>query len=806
MRLDRAVTGYIPVLAVLLCSLLIATPVLARGANGEVQVGVYNNFPQVFIDDSGTPRGIYVDLLNQIAQQEGWHLEFVPGTFAEGLERVSAGDIDLMTSIAGTPTRDEFIDFSKETVVSVWAQLYVKPDFSPQNLFDMADKKVAVMRSGLLGNKYGELCRDFGIRCTLLPLESYDAALQAVDDGEADAAVVNSLLGFSKESSFQAKRSSIVFSPFRLQVALPEGRNAELSAAIDRHLAAWRQDKNSFYYKTLDRWLGVRPEETQKLPTWFWWGLGGAVMVLIMFVVWTRLLSREVAFRTQEYIESQARYRELIEHMTSGVVIYEAIDDGKDFLFKAFNLGAENIEGISRHELLGKRLTEVFPGVEDFGLLETLRRVWETGVSEFLPATQYQDSHRKNWRENRVFKIPTGEVVALFDDVTRRVEAENELRHSHEELEIRVAKRTEQLQKSEERFRSLVENTHIVAWEVDLVSGLFTYISPHAEELFGFPVSQWTDLDFWVDHIHPDDRKQALSTCTNETAAGRDHAFEYRMLKADGDYIWLRDIVSVLKNDDGIPIAINGFMVDITDRKNFEVELSRSNEELERFAYVASHDLREPLRMVTSYCQLLERQYKGQLDPTADEYIAFAVDGASRMDHLIQDLLDYSRVATRREGSRITPLNHVVDQALAFLQPRIVETDAMITTGPLPTLPVDRSQILRLFQNLIANALTYHQPGVPPDIRIEAQLKGERWHISVTDNGIGIDPEHNDRIFIIFQRLHTSDLYEGTGIGLAVCRKILQLHGGDIWVTSTPGQGSCFTFTLPPTLPESPTT
>ncbi|WP_460018409.1 ATP-binding protein [Magnetospira thiophila] len=778
-----------------------AGSVAAQERGLSVRVGVYNNFPQVFLDDDGTPHGIYVDLLSEIATLEGWTLHFVPGTFAEGLERVRSGNIDIMTSIAATPERDQVIDFSKETIVSVWAQLYVQPNFEPQNVFDMADRKVAVMRDGLLGIRFGQLCQDFEVPCVLVPVESYDHALQAVDDGVADAAVVNSLLGFSREDRYKARRSSIVFSPFRLQVALPEGQNAALGAAIDRHLADWRKDKNSFYYKTLDRWLGIRQEPTVLRPMWVWWLVGGISFALLLVFAWTRLLSRQVALRTAAYQESQARYQELVEHMTSGVVVYQAVDDGQDFVFKAVNRGAETIESVDRTSLIGKRLSETFPGVEAFGLLEILRRVWRSGEPAYMPATLYQDGEKQSWRENRLFKIPTGEVVALFDDVTRRVAAEAQLRRSHDELERRVRERTESLQASEERFRSLVENTHIVAWALDLQSSRFTYMSPHAEALFGYPLSEWCDMDFWASHIHPEDREQALNTCSVETAAGRNHTFEYRMIKADGQVIWLQDIVNVGKDPSGTATELNGFMVDITRRKEFEEKLASSNAELEKFAYVASHDLREPLRMVTSYCQLLSKQYQDKLDDTAKEYIAFAVDGATRMDRLIQDLLHYSRVNTQREAFRETPLGDLLNQALAYLRPRMESLEAKVIAGPLPTLAVDQNQMIRLFQNLIANALTYHRKDVPPKIIISALRHGDFWQFTIEDNGLGIETVHLERIFVIFQRLHTHDKYEGTGIGLAVCRKIVQLHGGKLWADSVPGEGSRFHFTLPVTSP-----
>ena len=273
------------------------TYVWAQPDERLVRVGVYQNAPQVFIEDDGAPRGIYIDILNEVARLENWRLEFVPGTFASGLDAVRNGRIDVMTSIAATPDRDEYIDFSKETVVSVWAQLYVRPDFSPQNILDMQDTRVTVLRDGILGRAFDKLCKGFDVTCQIIPVDSYDHALQAIDDGLADGAVVNSILGFSRETNYAAKRSSIVFSPFRLQIAVPEERNADITAALDRHLAAWRKDKNSFYFQTLDRWLGLKQEEKNVIPVWIWWTLGAGGVFILLFFSWNATLRHEVTQR-----------------------------------------------------------------------------------------------------------------------------------------------------------------------------------------------------------------------------------------------------------------------------------------------------------------------------------------------------------------------------------------------------------------------------------------------------------------------------------------------------------------------------
>ncbi len=225
-------------------------------------------------------------------------------------------------------------------------------------------------------------------------------------------------------------------------------------------------------------------------------------------------------------------------------------------------------------------------------------------------------------------------------------------------------------------------------------------------------------------------------------------------------------------------------------------ELARSNAELEQFAYVASHDLQEPLRMVASFTQLLARRYRGRLEKDADEFIGFAVDGATRMQALINDLLAYSRVGTRGKPFAPTDCGAVLQMALDNLARSVLESGAVITHDPLPTVWGDAVQLTQVFQNLIANAVKFRGQETPR-IHVSAKRQGSQWVFAVRDNGIGIDPDQQERIFMIFQRLHHRSEYPGTGIGLAICKKILERHGGRIWVESKPDEGATFYFSLP---------
>lgn len=303
----------------------------------------------------------------------------------------------------------------------------------------------------------------------------------------------------------------------------------------------------------------------------------------------------------------------------------------------------------------------------------------------------------------------------------------------------------------------------------------------------------------YLDLIHPEDQPAALDVI-GRLETGATAEFLCRVRRKDGAW---RDI---LWSGEGAPEDGCFYLVgkDITDRRRLEEELEsraerleRTNAELQDFAYIASHDLSEPLRMITSYLQLLQRRYEGQLDETADEFIHYAVDGANRMKALIDDLLLYSRVGSVEVDRSPVDADAVLMDVLRSLEGAILERGATVTHDPLGMVDGDATQIGQLLQNLLTNAIKFGRPGVPPEVHVDRVPARNRWHIVVRDNGIGIDERHAERIFKMFGRLNGREQYEGTGIGLAICRRIVDRHAGRIWVESTLGSGSAFHVSIP---------
>jgi PAS domain S-box-containing protein len=290
------------------------------------------------------------------------------------------------------------------------------------------------------------------------------------------------------------------------------------------------------------------------------------------------------------------------------------------------------------------------------------------------------------------------------------------------------------------------------------------------------------------------------------STSGSKETCEVTLLKNGADPHWMR-IEAISYASRGKREVCHAVVSDITERKRAEgalkkltEDLTRSNEELEQFAYVASHDMQEPLRMVSSYVQLLERRYQDKLDQEAKDFIGYAVDGANCMQRLIQDLLAYSRVTTRAQLLAPLDAHDALGEAVRNLQAAIQETGALVSNGKLPLILGDHTQIAQVFQNLVGNGIKFHKPGQPPRVHVSAEPNAEQpnfWTFKVKDNGIGIDPKYFDRLFVIFQRLHGNQEYPGTGIGLALCKRIVARHGGSIRVESEEGKGATFYFTLP---------
>jgi PAS domain S-box-containing protein len=327
--------------------------------------------------------------------------------------------------------------------------------------------------------------------------------------------------------------------------------------------------------------------------------------------------------------------------------------------------------------------------------------------------------------------------------------------------------------------------------------GTLTSWNAGVEHLIGYSEEEWIGQHASM-IFTPEDKSVEMCEAEMRRARETGCATDIRWHRhKNGSEFFANGFMNALHDDRGVLIGYAKVMSDETGRKQLQDSLTESNAALEQFAYVASHDLQEPLRTMALYSQLLAGKYEGQLDADTDQALRFITTAAARMGSLVNDLLAYARLTTEVERPSSVALDEDLEAALTHLDQAIRESGATVTHDPMPTLAVDRGQIVRLFQNLIGNAIKYRKPHQPPAVHISAEQKGAEWVISVRDNGIGFDPKYVATVFEPFKRLHTADDYPGSGVGLAICRRIVQAQGGRIWAESAPGEGTTFSFTLP---------
>ena len=483
----------------------------------------------------------------------------------------------------------------------------------------------------------------------------------------------------------------------------------------------------------------------------------------------------------------EGRYRGLLEAAPDAMVV---VNQGGEIVL--LNVQAEKQFGYRRDELLGQKVKNIIPRGFAERLIADEKRSVEDALAQQIGTGIELIALRKNGTEFPIeimlSPLDSAEgilVTAAIRDISVRKEAEKHLA------------------RMEGRYRGLLEAAPdamvVVNQKGDIVllnvqaEKQFGY---HRDELVGQRMKNIIPAGF-AERLIADALRSTEDALAQQIGTG----IEITGRRKDGTEFPIEIMLSPLESAEGV--LVTAAIRDITTRKVAEAhllykveELNRSNEELGQFAYIASHDLQEPLRMVASYTQLLARRYKGRLDSDADEFIAFAVDGANRMQRLIQDLLAYSRVGTKGKELRETSSEEALQRAILNLRGAIADSGAMVTHDLLPPVLADETQLVQLFQNLIGNAIKYQNSGVPR-IHISAiKNGGGKWTFSVRDNGLGIDPQYFERIFVMFQRLHKREEFAGTGIGLAICKKIVERHGGEISVQSQPGKGSTFSFAL----------
>jgi PAS domain S-box-containing protein len=517
--------------------------------------------------------------------------------------------------------------------------------------------------------------------------------------------------------------------------------------------------------------------------------LFGTILGVLIAVGAGWMVSRDIAARglaEDALREGEERFRNLANNISQ--LAWMADEEGSIFWY---NQRWFDYSGTTLEEMAGWGWQKVLPPDHVQRVVDKISQCFQNGEiwEDTFPLRDRDGNYRWFLSQAVPIRDSEGKVMRWFGtntDISVRMEAE---RH---------------LAQMERRYRGLLEAAPDAIVVVN-PAGKIVLLNVQAEKQFGYIRDELVGQEVtniipegFAERLIADGNRRASDELTQQIGAG----IELSGRRKDGTEFPIEITLSPLESADGV--LVTAAIRDITERRRSEEhlvktvwELKRSNDELQQFAYVSSHDLQEPLRMVSSYTQLLAKRYKGRLDSDADEFIAFAVDGCNRMQGLIQDLLAYSRAGTSERELRKVPSENALQKALTNLRIMIKQSGAVVTHDALPTVRADETQLTQVFQNLVGNAIKYRRAEDPRVHVSAARNDGNEWTFSVGDNGLGIDPQYFERIFILFQRLHGRDEFEGTGIGLAICKKIVERQGGKIWVESQPEKGSTFYFALP---------
>ncbi|MEG4233158.1 PAS domain S-box protein [Microcoleus sp. Pol11C3] len=505
-------------------------------------------------------------------------------------------------------------------------------------------------------------------------------------------------------------------------------------------------------------------------------------------------LQQQLKEQNYQLQQSQSLLASILNSSLDCVVAYSTVRNSEgnivDFQWLLINPAAENFYGLLLNEIVGKNLLAKVSQVSNNGLFDLYVSVVETGETVDQEFYYEHDGDISAWLHIVAVKLNDG-LAVTFRNITERKRAEIALRES------------------EERFRAIFEQAAVGIAKTAL-SGQFMRVNPGFCQIVRYAESELLQQN-WQTITHPDDI-EADREYVRSLLSGKIQTFslEKRLLCKDEAVRWANVTVSAMRDVKGTPQYLICAIEDISQRKlvqellqasldtqtRYAQELTRSNAELEQFAYVASHDLQAPLSTIAGYAQLLDKRCHNQLDTQGNKFLRNIVNSCGRMQALIDDLLEYSRVGRSEKPFDVIDCNLVFEDACANLQLAIRQNQASVTRGDLPRVRGDSFQLLQLFQNLIGNGIKYRSSEAPI-VHVGASLQGDSWVFSVQDNGIGILKEYHPRIFQIFQRLHTQKQYSGTGIGLAICQRIVDRHGGRLWVESEPNQGSTFYFSLP---------
>ncbi|MCD6532790.1 MAG: transporter substrate-binding domain-containing protein [Deltaproteobacteria bacterium] len=715
-----------------------------------VRVGAYANNPKIFMNANGKVSGFWPDLVEEIAEKENWKIEYIWGTWSEGLDHLMNGEIDVMPDVAFTEKRNKLYTFSKAPVLMSWTRVYVNKEKTEiQSICDLKDKKIAALRGSVNLEGSGglrEIARGFNLNCTFLELDNYTEVFKAVEENRVDAGITNRDFGSKNVNNFKVKKTPIIFQPINIKFAFP--KDAELTPylvkRINYHIKQLKEDEYSLYYRLLEKYFEaeIAEKRVEVSPGWLSTLLRSITVLLIFFIlviiasrVQIKRKTNEITAKNEALQISEQRYRCLFDDSPISLweedfsAIKKQIDRLRDSGITDFRLYfKDHPEAVRKYAEMvkvvdvNKETLEMFEAESKIELLENLvlifgKESYEVFREELITLAEGNNNFKSEavnktlqGREIHVslllsivpgFEDSWSRVLITLSDITGQVHAEVELKKHREHLKEMVEKRTKELKEKSGKI---------------------------------------------------EESRKALTYLMEDVNVSRE-----KLQKVNNDYV-------------------------------------TANNELKEFAYIVSHDLKAPLRAISQLTHWISEDYAEVFDDDGREQMDLILKRVKRMDGLIDGVLRYSRIGRVKEKEEELDLNLLVNEVIENLAPP--DNIQITLENKLPVVLRDPTRMGQVFQNLIGNAIKFmdKDEGV---INVSCVDEGELWKFTVSDNGPGIDKRYHDKIFQIFQTLKARDEHESTGIGLTLVKKIITLYGGSIRVESEVGKGSAFIFIFP---------
>ena len=740
------------------------------------------------MDSAGVARGLFPELVDAIAVKEGWTIHYVAGSWTEGLARLASADIDLMVDVAYTAPRAEIYTFTSETVLVNWGIVYARKGLHIASLPDLDGLRVAVMRGSTHTVDPGgiiDLAQRFAISCTFVEVDDYSAVFRLLDDGGADAGVVNRIFGLQNEAQHAVERTPILFNPSELRFALPKAGALTplLAQRIDARLVEMKANPASVYYQALDRNLGLSeaPRTVVRRPPWLWPSLAAAAALIAALAVSVLVVRHQVRERTsaeQALRQSEAYLRALIENMPIDFFII-----GTDLRYTMQSPTSKAAVG----DVIGRRADEI-------DVPQDLRDAWGEDLRQALSGKVVQGEYDTPTRAN-------GIRTYLSTLAPVRVEGET-IAAIGTSMDITERRATEEaLRKSEAYLRTIVENMPVDCFSIDR-DLRYTMQSPTSVATIGDVIGRRADeIDI------PEPLRGRWLKELRRVLAGEALQTEYDLPTPEGDVRTYQTNAAPVRVD-GVPVAIVGTSIDITERIHAAHELQVAKERAESadrlksvFLATMSHELRTPLNSILGFAGILLQGLAGPLNEEQQKQLTMVQTSARHLLALINDVLDISKIEAGevKVEEAAFSLPDLVTEITASARPLAEKKGLALVVEVAPGIGMissDRRRVGQVLMNLISNAVKFTPSG---EVRVNCRLDGDWAVTSVTDTGIGIHKEDLGKLFIPFQQVESglTRNYEGTGLGLSISKRLVVMLGGDIAVESEPGRGSTFKFRLP---------